>query len=327
MKYSARYSQIIHRIRSKEFSPIYFLIGSDAFLQDFFIKELISSFLNSEGYRKQYSMDLDSTQSLLNDLYENSFFVTKRIFVVREIHRLKTSQKDFLGYLKSPNPNNCLLLIHEGYNIKGKFLDSIKKSSISTNVSPPFEEKIHDWAKYILKLKGFNISQNELDAIIKTYGDSIASVINEVEKISLMQGDNNKINFKEYLSKSKNMREYFLWNLLDNLGMKTLDKSLLVYESIINQGISPTQVVVQLSEFFKILLMLKTDTNSPITTFYFNKIIQKRLSSYNIKYKQNEIENIILQLRNIDLYLKSTTLSQKNLFHPLFIGICKGIYV
>jgi len=327
MKYSARYSQIIHRIRSGEFSPIYFLIGSDAFLQDFFIKELISSFLSSDGKRKQYSMDLDSTQSLLNDLYENSFFVTKRIFIVREIHRLKTSQKEFLNYLKSPNTNNCLVLIHEPFNVKGKFLESIKKSSILTNVSPPFEEKIHDWAKYILKLKGFNISQNELDAIIKTYGDSIASVINEIEKISIMQGEKNRINFREYLSKSKNMREYFLWNLLDNLGMKTLDKSLLVYESIINQGISPTQVVIQLSEFFKMLLNLKANTNNPTTTFYFNKIIQKKIPSYIIKYKQNEIENIILQLRNIDLFLKNTTLNQKNLFHPLFIGICKGIYV
>ena len=74
------------------------------------------------------------------------------------------------------------------------------------------------------------------------------------------------------------------------------------------------------------LYNLKFSSDQSGNTFYFNKIINSRANKYAEQYKQIEIENILLQLRDIDLYLKSTSLKEKLLFHPLFIGICKGIY-
>lgn len=326
MAKNVTFRHIIHRIRAGEITPVYFLSGSDAFLQDFFLKELYSAFLQSDGEKKQYSMDMDSPQKLISDLYESSLFVTKRLFVVREIRKIKSGQDEFLHYLQSPDSNNCLVIVNEEFSSKSKFLDNIKNSAEPVNVSPPFENKIKDWVKYILKLKEVNVNEEDLNKMIELYGDSVASVVNEIEKISLMQGGAEQLDLKKYLSESEDTREFFHWHLLDYLGTKRLEKSLTVFESVISHGFSSVQIVIQLSEFYRMLYNLKFSSDQSGNTYYFNKIIKSRANRYAEQYKQIEIENILLQLRNIDLYLKSTTLKEKLLFHPLFTGICKGIY-
>ncbi len=320
------FRQIVHRIRAGEIAPIYFLHGSDAFLQDFILKEISANFLNGNGEKKHYSMDMDSTQTLISDLYEGSLFVSKRTFIVREIKKLKSNQDDFLQYLKSPDPNICLILIDEDFTSKSKFLDKIKKTAEPVNVSPPFENKIKEWAQYILSLKEFKVDDKDLDKIIEIYGDSIASVVNEIEKISLMQGGAKQLDLKSYLSEVEDMREFFMWNLLDNLGTKRLQKSIIVFDSIIEHGLSTIQIVIQLSEFYRMIYNMKISNNSPGYSFYFNKIIKSRAAGYLNKYGKIELENILLRLRKIDMYLKTTSLKDKLLFHPLFSGICKGIY-
>ena len=59
----------------------------------------------------------------------------------------------------------------------------------------------------------------------------------------------------------------------------------------------------------------------------FNKIIMNRLNTYNKKFTDKELENILIELRNIDLKIKSTSINPKLLFQLFFSNICKGVYV
>ena len=74
----------------------------------------------------------------------------------------------------------------------------------------------------------------DLNKLIEVYGDSIGSVINEIEKIFLLNNGNKDLALHNYLLSRRSNREYFLWNILDNLGYKRLNETLIVYESLIN---------------------------------------------------------------------------------------------
>ena len=50
----------------------------------------------------------------------------------------------------------------------------------------------------------------------------------------------------------------------------------------------------------------------------FNKIIMNRLITYNKKFTNKELENILIELRNIDLKIKSTSINHKLLFSYFF---------
>ena len=79
---SAKYSQIIKRIRVNEIAPIYFLSGSDIFLQDFFLKELKPRFLKESGEIISFSMEIDSPKDLITEFYSQSLFALKRILLL-----------------------------------------------------------------------------------------------------------------------------------------------------------------------------------------------------------------------------------------------------
>ena len=57
-----------------------------------------------------------------------------------------------------------------------------------------------------------------------------------------------------------------------------------------------------------------------------NKIINSRMLNYKKKYKINEMRDILLDLRNIDIIIKSSSINNSFLFKPMLLKICKGIY-
>ena len=300
--------------------------GSDAFLQDFFLKELCSKFLDESGERIHYSIEIDSPKDFISDLYNQSLFSSKRIFFVRDIHKIKSHTDELKKYIKSPDSNNSVIFINEEYSSKSKVFNDIIKSSVSVNVSPPFENKIKEWIGYILKLKGYKINSVDLNKLIEVYGDSIGSVINEIEKIYILNGGKSELNLNNYSLVDKSDREYFLWNILDHLGYKRLDNTLIVYQSLINHGYSNIQILIKLYQFFDFISNNKLNKTNDKQSFMFNKIIINRLGTYMNKYTINELDNILLELRNIDIKLKTTSIKERLFFHPLFINICKGVY-
>tara|TARA_A100001011_G_scaffold388870_1_gene469334 strand:- start:320 stop:988 length:669 start_codon:yes stop_codon:yes gene_type:complete len=221
--------------------------------------------------------------------------------------------------------NNCVIFVDEDFYSKSKIFHQISKLSTSVNVSPPFTNKIKDWVIYILKLKGYSIDQNDLKKIIEIYGDSIGSVINEIEKLYLINNGSKNLKLNEYFFENKSSREFFLWNIIDYLGYKNIKEVLIIYESLINHGYSNIQILIKLFNFFEMLSIFKK--GHIVDSSNFNKIIMNRLNIYNKKFTDKELENILIELRNIDLKIKSTSINHKLLFQLFFSNICKGIYV
>ena len=67
--------------------------------------------------------------------------------------------------------------------------------------------------------------------------------------------------------------------------------------------------------------------NGQINTYIgLNKIITNNMSSYSNYYKTDEIKNILVDMKNIDCLIKSTSLNHSNLLSILLIKICQGYY-
>ena len=71
------------------------------------------------------------------------------------------------------------------------------------------------------------------------------------------------------------------------------------------------------------MLMYKNNNHN---IYSINKIISNNMLQYSNKYTENEIMNIIIDLKNIDLLIKSSTLNHNNLISIFIIKICQGYY-
>ena len=127
-------------------------------------------------------------------------------------------------------------------------------------------------------------------------------------------------NFKVYY----NNRHLKIWNLLDSLGSKRIHESIKIYKKLSLGGFSLVPILISLTTLYSELLMNNTDRQNQYNGL--NKIINKKMSTYNQNYSRNEIMKIIVKLRDLDILLKSTGIKENLLFIPFMYKICGNYY-
>ena len=314
----------IRKINKEGSKTSYFLLGDDAFLQNVFIKYIKKR--NSDVSNVKY---LDLSNNRDNELFFNeidniSMFNTKNIFSIRNFDKISNKNKEHLiKYIKNKIEDNILIFTVDDYLLKNKFLKEVYKYSEKINTNTPFfSNKIKDWAKYYMKRNDIIIDDSLLEYLINSYGDNIANVINEIEKIFLIT-NKRKLKLSDYKSNYKN-RNLKLWNLMNALGAKNMKEAKNVYDSLESSGTSIIPIISNLTTFYSALL--HSFNNDSDNSFRLNNTIKNRLSSYKVKYSFEEISNIILELRNLDIIAKSSNLSDDLLFYPFALKVCKGYY-
>ena len=119
-----------------------------------------------------------------------------------------------------------------------------------------------------------------------------------------------------------NNRDIKVWHLIDSLGKKELNNSIKIYKNLTLNGISLIPIIINLTNFY---LELLSGSNNQYNGL--NKIINSRMFTYRNLYENSEILNIILNIRNVDVLLKSTNIKEDLFFTPVIFKICKGYYV
>ena len=314
MKKMFSLGQAVKDIHKNKFSNSYFLYGNDIFMQDFFIEEFkkkknISSYLYYLGY--------DQEEIIFNELSNLSLFDSQKLIIVKNINRLTPkSKKQLLEYLSNSQTENYLILVKNNFDSRNKFVDSLIKSSISIDVRTPFENKMKEWINYIIKKEKINIKNHKIEDYIDAYGDNISNVMNYI-KIDFLSKNTALDDYK---------RNYYLWHFQDSIGKKDLNKSIDIFESLLLNGNSINLIIIYLFSLYESIYGLLKNKKLSNNNFFVNKIIQSRLNIYSKNYSINEIENIILKLKELDFLSKNSTLNIKNSGLCLSANICHGYY-
>ena len=319
--------QIIRRIRAGEIAPVYALYGGDPFLEDYFISELSSTFLDENGVKYHFSLDQDLPDLLFSELSSISLFNEKRIIIVREIKKLKSGKNELIQYIQSPNIHIVLVLISEEYDMSKSFLKQVSDLSEFMDFRTPFADEMGRWVRYILKTKNIQITDSAIEEYIQLYGDSIAHVINEVEKISLELGEGKAINDKTLNELDGYDRVFHLWHLQDSLGKKDLESALAISSSLLDNGININRILISILFLYQQILWKKMGRKHPVGYTGINKIISSRLKQYDQLYTHDELLDLLQELCKLDILSKSTSLKKNTLLYPLMVKICKGKYV
>ena len=315
--------QIIRKIQSGEIQPIYALCGNELFLQDFFVDVLKQYFLESSNQSTIYSLGDDNEEKFLSELSSISLFDEKKIIIVRQIQKLsKKGREELLEYLLSPNSSLCIILILDNYDSKSSTQKYLESKFTTIDVRVPFNNKIKEWVNYIIKQRKYRMEEGTIEELISIYGDSISHMINEIDKLAIMEGKGSiGINNIKLLDPD---REFPIWELQDSLGKKDMKKSLIISHSLIRSGIPLTQIVINLTNLFMQLLWSRMG-NSKVSGYTYtglNKIITNNLSKYSRFFSQNEISNILLALKKTDMIIKSTSINNIILNDILIYSIC-----
>ena len=110
------------------------------------------------------------------------------------------------------------------------------------------------------------------------------------------------------------------WHLLNAVGQKNLSDSISIYSNLHINGVSSVPIIMQLYNLFIEMI----SDNSGYSRL--NKFLSNRLSGYKRNYSDDEIMNIIVALRDIDVLFKTSSISNQIIINSLLVKICKGHY-
>ena len=313
----------IREIR-KKVDNTYFLSGDDYFLQNFFIKSLDKHYNNDYSlHYLNFSEDSD-VNVFFKEISSVSLFSDKSILIVRNIGKISKKNKDeILKYLNNPSDDTIVIFISDDFYSRSKFFQSISSKSKTIDTRTPFPNKIREWVKYYLNINKISIDKIIVDDIISSNNDEIITILNEIEKLYLINGCD-KIAYEEENQRiSINHKNIRPWHLIDSIGKKDTSLSIKNFEYLQYGGYQTIPMIIIFYNFFNNMLLHKNNNKN---LYSINKIISNNMPKYSNKYTEDEIMNILVDLKNMDLLVKSSTLNHNNLISIFIIKICQGYY-
>tara|TARA_B100000941_G_scaffold238789_2_gene181897 strand:+ start:1786 stop:2751 length:966 start_codon:yes stop_codon:yes gene_type:complete len=305
------------------FAKNYFLTGDDYFLQSFFIKTLKKKCGDDFTLHHLNFEEENDVNSFINEISSLSLFSSKRIFINRNLNKVSKVNKDhILKYLNNPSNDKIVVFVSDDFYSKNKFFKSISMKSLTVDTRTPFPKKIKEWVRFYLNSNNISINSSILDDLVSSNNDEIMTILNEVEKLYLINECKN-ILVDENQHTSKNQKNIRPWQFIDSLGKKNNIISINNFEYLQYQGYQLVPLVIIMYNFFNDLILFK---NGDKNLFSINKIINNNMTIYSNKYTEKEIINIIISLRDMDLKIKSSSLNHHSLISIFITKICEGYY-
>tara|TARA_Y100000741_G_scaffold93565_1_gene69440 strand:+ start:4539 stop:5546 length:1008 start_codon:yes stop_codon:yes gene_type:complete len=315
---STQLSTALNHLSEGKVEPIYFLMGDDQYLQQFFIKKFQESIDRGNKIDKMLlSVDEIGSKEVINKLNESDIFSSKQLFVLRNPNSLRGKMRDELvEYCSNPNSNNYLVLIQDEYGIKNKFIKSLVSFFKPISVSTPFDSELKKWAKLFFKDNGIKKIPNEtIEKIIDIFGESVYGLKNEIDKLCLSIDNKENLENVNYLESTYLIRSYKKFEFFNYLGKKNTRLSVKLGRSLVSKDSSMLDLLRPLNEFFQELLFIKifsgTNRNSNSYTL-LSPSVNRQLPSYANNFTSKEIVTAIKRLAKIDKQIKSSNIDDES---------------
>ena len=315
---SSQLSAVLNNFSEGKVEPIYFLMGDDQYLQQFFIKKLQESIDQGNKIDKMMlSVEEIGSKDVINKLNESDIFSSKQLFILRNPNALRGKTRDELvEYCTNPNPNNYLVLIQDEYGIKNKFIKSLVSFFTPIPVSTPFDSELKKWAKLFFKDNGIKkIPNKTIEKIIDIFGESVYSLKNEIDKLCLSIDKEENLENVNYLESTYLTRSYKKFEFFNHLGKRDTRLSVKLGRSLVSKDSSMLDLLRPLNEFFQELLFIKifSGTNRNLNSYtLLSPSVNRQLPSYASNFTSKEIVIAIKRLAKIDKQIKSSNIDDES---------------
>ena len=303
---------------AKSPKKLYFLMGSDHYLQKFFIDKIYDKVSIENSVQKVFLMPDDiSGKDIIDKLTTIDLFNSMNLFILRNPNGLRGKVRDELvDYCQNPIAENILILVQDEYGAKNKMINNLVNLINPISVSTPFYNKMEKWANKFFSENGFNdIPKEIIQYMVEIAGDSLNHLKNETDKISTNLNSKEDLTIQEvyqFSSWKKKLNEYEFFNLL---GSRNLKKTLEFGRILVSQETTLMNLLYPMTEFFQELLFIKisrgTNSNSRRYTQLSRSVI-KNIPSYASNYSSKEIISALVRLGQIDRKIKTSKINDES---------------
>jgi DNA polymerase III delta subunit len=348
------YSSVLGKeIDEKSLHPCYFFYGEEPFLAEEFIQllkmELISP--DDQDYNIEKCNLDDHSWMEIFDLARTIpfFFSSLRIIAVSlpvgRGDRLSSGEEKILkDYFSSPSDQTVLVVIFSGKLRRSsplfRLFSSFPSSLVHMKELKPLKGRnLFSWMDKKLSSLGKRATHDAMARLAELTGNSLIRVDNELEKISAFIGEKKIVELDDVNAVSGWIKSFYEWELGDNLEKADLGKSLIVLDNLFKESVRPEFILGLTAKFFRDIYLaklwlrekekdkkeifkeLRPQIQERFGNFYATKL---RDFFYLVeRLPMNDLKDLISQLNEIDLKIKTTDLDPQTLLEGFLFSYCQ----
>lgn len=305
--YQMTYEQVITKLHSKQFAPVYFLMGDEPFYIDE-ISDYIEDNAMPEEQRDFNQILLYGKETNADEVIamakEFPFGTEKRVVIVKEAKELKNIER-LIKYAEAPSPTAIVVICYKYATIRATQLKAIDKNCVMFHSEKMKDYKLPAWIQSHVGRYNFKIQPAVANLLAENIGVDLSRMDNEFKKLTILLPPHSEITadiVEKHIGISK---EYNVYELQNALAERKMDKAYkIVHYFCQNIKLTPNvQTINSLAVFYlKLLAYNLSDKSKEVKEKVFGK--NDYIQKINVGYAQNhsvlELQKIIGILREYD---------------------------
>ncbi len=324
--------KLYSELKEDKIRSIYYLYGADEYLKQESYNRLTGAVL--ESGIKDFNCDIFfggevNVDSVITAANTFPVMAERRLVVLKDANRLTAGDEEsLLSYISNPSPYTTLIMVGSSVDKRKKFFSSLGKNNALVDHSPPYENEMPKWIKWIAKKKNVSISAEAVRCLVDIVGNDLGSIENEIEKASIYLGDRQTIELEDIEAVTVDVKEITIFQFIDAIGNKDLAASLKKLNKIMDSGMSPLLIISMIARQMRLIwvgidTLKKGGTDSDLrkkvrlpTGAFRNYRRQLKL------FKEAEIKKAFNDLTELDLKFKSTAVDKGKSLELFAFKLC-----
>ena len=289
-------------------APVYLLVSGD----DYLIRQVYELCRNQvdESARSLdwwvFDLQEDSPAEVVNAALTLPWMSKRRWVFVRNAHAGPV--QELAEYVKNPSPRSVLVVAVKKRPAGWPRLPSVER----INTPDPGR-----WVQMKVRQEGYRLEPGAAATLVDLVGGSLQLLQAELEKLFLYAIEDRKISNEAILQMTFQSRDFDIFALIKALAKRDTGRTLRILDRLLDSGAKPSYVVFMLYWNFRRLLVARELMEQGVR---FDQILrQLKIWSYRGREKEirqlprERIEDLLLQIRRLDVELKSTGLESRRI--------------
>ncbi len=207
------FDKIFKDLKEKKYSPIYFLMGDEAYYIDIITNYIIENVLskNDKEFNLSilYGKDIDIF-SLIATARRFPMMAKYQIVIVKEAQNLKKIE-NLISYVDKVQKSTIMVINYKYKTIdkRKKLYKKLKKNFIIFDSKKLYDNQIPSWIENFLKKKKCKISPTASLLLTEFLGTELSKIANEIEKLILTLPKNQSEITTEHIEKNTGISKDF----------------------------------------------------------------------------------------------------------------------
>jgi len=307
----------------------YLLYGTEKFLIDKEIKNIISKLKVDELNISRYDLEFNTIKEILEDANTVSLFSSNKLIIVDGaiiFNRVQSRKIDDLElleeYLKNSNPDVTIIFIDRNEKIDSvkkivkliKEKGTIKEFNALKNISSSVKNMFDD----------YNVSNDAINLLIDRVGNDLEIIYQEVEKLKIYKIEDKTITTKDIEDVTVENINVDIFKFVDDIINKNKKSAITTYKELLKLNEEPIKIIALIASKFRLMYQASTLAKKGYTEENISEILKVHkypvhlaiLSGY--KYNPKILLKYLNELADLDIGIKTGELD-KELALELFI--------